>query len=194
MLFNKSSDIGARSCGSIFSGPSYPCAFSSASNHGLVWNVSAYLGSAKNKSIGIHVADLPHVLEKFFTGPTWKSGRVSKCGESGRVQVLPPVIIILLAASDAQGAIDTTGSTQEPSSTELDLSAVDSFHRRRDEIPVEFGIEILAPPSDHVDIFKILVVRTGLDHKNSSIGVFGKSSCDHAARCSSATSSVNAEL
>lgn len=80
-----------------------------------------------------------------------------------------PVIIVLLATTNTQGAIAPTASAQESTPTEFDLAIVDAGHGRSDEVPVCLGIEVVRPtfcvsrglrrpgrgdiPPSHMDIF-----------------------------------------
>jgi hypothetical protein len=92
---------------------------------------------------------------------------------------LLPVIVVLLRSSDAQGAIcrtsattrrpdtcrltDATGTTKELATAQLDLPTVDTLHRWSDQIPIQFGVEILGPASSHVYVFEIFVMWSSFD-------------------------------
>jgi hypothetical protein len=70
---------------------------------------------------------LSHGLEEFFTAPPLQS----------------PIVIILLAAADAQRTIASTRTSKESSSTQFHLAVVNPRHGRRDKVPVGFGIEVV---------------------------------------------------
>lgn len=69
----------------------------------------------------------------------------------GREEFLPapsleaPVVVVLFGPSDTQRAVASTAAAQKPTPAELDLPVVDAIHRRRDDIPVRLGIEVVRP-------------------------------------------------
>lgn len=65
-------EMGARSCGSVWRCPLFPCGvFSSGLNQGLLWKFSAcYQRSEPGLALAAATTNLAHVLENLLTRPT----------------------------------------------------------------------------------------------------------------------------
>lgn len=134
-----------------------------------------------------------HVLEDFIAAPTIET----------------PIIIVLLGTPNTKRPITSAGTTKELPSTQCNSSAINPVRGFALQVPICFGIEVLAPsvqakvgkqnmgerggdledlPARHVHILKLFVVLSGFDEKDRCIGVFGKSACDNATACAPSAS------
>lgn len=86
-----------------------------------------------------HKSDLSHVFEELLSAPSLQS----------------PVIVVLLAPTNAKSAIASTAATKELSSAELDLAVVHTRHRRGNNVPVGLRVEILRPACPQVNTQEI---------------------------------------
>ena len=107
--------------------PSWPWAASSALNHFLLWNFSAYsnVSILITPSTGRLTANLLHIPKHLFSTPPRHIR----------------IIIFLLRSPNAKRTIDTTRSSKKPSTTDFDLSTIWSRARLRGNVPIWFCVE-----------------------------------------------------
>ena len=92
-----------------------------------------------------------------------------------------PVIIVLFAAADAEGAIAPTTAAEEPASTELDLAVIDPRHRLGDQVPVGLRVEVVGPTAGHMYVLEVTVMLARLEQQDTHILVLSQTAGDDAS-------------
>jgi hypothetical protein len=90
-----------------------------------------YLGAIRQRNIGSELRDshLRHILEELFTTPSFH----------------PPVIVVLLRATNTQSTITAGTTAKELPSAQLDLAVINARHFLGNNIPVSVLVEKLRP-------------------------------------------------
>lgn len=115
-----------------------------------LWSVPVFVPFQRHKP------DLSHVLEELLSTPSIQS----------------PVIVVLLAATNAKSAIASTAATKEFSSAKFNLPIVYTGHRWSDNVPIGLRVEVVRPAESPVST----ILR---EEANSSSGLLTHRPCGH---------------